>query len=88
MVITTVVKTRRKYRDSNPKQLTDSILLWEESQLADIYHSSTPAPPYLILYIIKNYFILLYKDNGGGRSYSNKRSNAFNTILRLRTVSV
>jgi hypothetical protein len=43
-VITTVVKTHGRYWVSNPKQLADSILHWEESQLADIYHSSTPAP--------------------------------------------
>jgi hypothetical protein len=42
---------------------------------------------YLIFYI-KKYFRLLYKDIRGGRSYSNKRYNAFNTIVRLRTVSV
>jgi hypothetical protein len=42
MVRTTVVKTRRRYRDSNLKQLADITLHWEEPKLADIYHSGTP----------------------------------------------
>jgi hypothetical protein len=53
----------------------------------NVHYLNIRTIPYLIFYIQK-YFRLLYKDTRGVRSYSNKRSNAFDTILRLRMVSV
>jgi hypothetical protein len=42
-VRTTVVKTRRRHRLSNPKPDADNLSLWYYSQQCNIYHSSTPA---------------------------------------------
>jgi hypothetical protein len=59
MVITTVVKTHNRYWVSNPKQLADSILHWEEKKLPI---STTRAR--LLYYIIK-YCILVVKARAG-----------------------
>jgi hypothetical protein len=59
-VTTTVVKTPRRYWGLNPKQLSENMLHWEESELADIYHSSTPARNFILKYVDK---ILIYVDD-------------------------
>jgi hypothetical protein len=43
MVKTTVVKTRRRHRESNPKPVADKILLWGYSRQYNICHSGMPA---------------------------------------------
>jgi hypothetical protein len=43
MVRTTVVNTRRRHREPNPKPVADNVFLWDYSQECNICHSSTPA---------------------------------------------
>jgi hypothetical protein len=55
MVRTTVVKTRRRHRESSPETVADNVLLLDYSQHYNICHSSTPAPQVLQSYKTVNW---------------------------------